>query len=152
MIGAQALAQLVASLLVTIAGYTGYAIPGDPPTVRFVTHAALEQRACQHPCPVLAFTTTSGEILLDMRLNVGVDAAATSILVHELTHFLQQAGAASRAPITCATWMAREREAYDVQYRWLRATAPNVRNLSESLTKLGPHPALPPCRGGGASD
>lgn len=151
MIGAQALTQLVASLLVTIAGYTGYAIPGEPPAVHFVTHAMLEQRACQRPCPVLAFTTAGGEILLDIRLNIGADAAATSILVHELTHFLQQASVANPAPVTCATWMAREREAYDVQYRWLRATAPNARDLSESLTKLGPHPALPPCRGG-ASD
>ena len=139
---------LVASLLTAVSGYTGYAVPGDPPVVLMVPHAALEAMACTHPCAVMGYAEPDGTIALDDRLRIGTDPAATSILVHELTHFLQRAAAGGAPAADCDAWVEREREAYDVQYRWLRDTAPTLRDFSIRLARLGPHPMIPPCRPG----
>jgi hypothetical protein len=141
-------AALVAQLLVAVSGYTGDAIPGDLPTVIRVPHATLEAMACGHPCAVLGYTAPDGTVTLDDKLRIGTDAADTSILVHELTHVLQRATAGGAPAADCAEWLEREREAYDVQYRWLHDTAPNIRELSFRLVRLGTHPLIPPCRPG----
>src|SRR5690242_6538182 len=111
--------KLIAALLVSISQMTGYSIPGEPPRVRPMSHAQLADEVCGKPCGVVAFTTPEGVILIDESLMIGRDAAATSILVHELTHFLQIKSAIAPVSLTCDLWIAREREAYDVQYRWL---------------------------------
>lgn len=144
-------AALIASLLSAVHGYTGYPVPIDLPAVVLLPHARLEAMACAHPCAVLGFAQPDGTIALDDTLRIGTDAAATSILVHELTHFLQRAAAHGAPAADCEAWMEREREAYDVQYRWLRDTAPNMRELSIRLAHLGTHPMIPPCRPGQAA-
>ena len=136
--------KLIASLLVTISQMTGYSIPGDPPRIRPMSHAQLSEEVCGKPCGVLAFTTPKGEVLIDEALMIGRDPAATSILVHELTHFLQIKSAAAPVALTCDLWNAREREAYDVQYRWLRLQAPNIRVYSFEARRLS-DPILPNC-------
>jgi len=141
-------AALVIGLLAAVHGYTGHEVPADPPVVMLVPHAALEAMACTHPCAVLGFAEADGTIALDDSLRIGGDAADTSILVHELTHFLQRAAAHGAPAADCAAWLEREREAYDVQYRWLRDTAPTIRELSIRLARLGSHPLIPPCRPG----
>jgi hypothetical protein len=95
-------------------------------------------------------TTPEGIILLDDRLDIAKDPAATSILVHELTHFLQRAAAAPGRPIDCDSWVAREIEAYDMQYRWLRETAASIRVLSQAMVELGTRPFLLKCAQGSA--
>jgi hypothetical protein len=137
--------KLVASLLVAISQYTGYSIPGDPPRIRPMSQAALAEQVCGRPCGVLAFTTPQGEVLIDESLMIGRDPAATSILVHELTHFLQIKSASNTVALTCNLWSEREREAYDVQYRWLRDQAPNVRVFSIEARRLVADPLLPNC-------
>lgn len=158
-------AKLVASLLTVIAGYTGYAIPAVPPEILTLSHEALAQQVCGKPCGVVAFTMPDGRILLDDAVAVGRDPVGTSILVHELTHFLQihaaiaheipsgpsptpsipVEGAPLSVPLNCQEWNAREREAYDVQFRWLRETAPTMRVLSLEMSRLGKRPILPAC-------
>ncbi len=149
MISAAALADLVASLLVAIAGYTGYAIPAATPEVLMVPHPVLEDRVCGRPCPVLGFTAPDGTILIDDRLAIDRDPAATSILVHELTHFLQRAARHDHGAVHCEEWVEREHEAYDVQYRWLRDTAHTPGELYGSLARLGHGGRIPTCRSGG---
>lgn len=143
--------SLIAALLTWIAQATGYAIPGTPPEVDLVPHAMLEDRYCHRSCPILGFTTPEGTILLDNRLRVGRDAAATSILVHELTHFLQRSNSPANTVITCNLWVTREDEAYDIQYRWLHETAPSIRVLSEAMSELGTHPFTLRCPDGNAA-
>jgi hypothetical protein len=138
--------QLITSLLVWIAHATGYAIPGTPPSVTLVPHAELENEFCHRSCGILGFTTPEGAILLDDRLQIGRDEAATSILVHELTHFLQRANNAADTPITCQAWVDREDEAYDVQYRWLREMSPSIQLLSQAMSELNTHPFLLKCQ------
>jgi hypothetical protein len=81
-------AALIASLLSAVHGYTGYPVPIDLPAVVLLPHARLEAMACTHPCAVMGFAQPDGTIALDETLRIGTDPAATSILVHELTHFL----------------------------------------------------------------
>lgn len=127
---------LVAALLTAISGYTGYAIPGNPPRIVPLPHDALAQRVCGRPCPILGFTLPGGEILIDEALPIGGNLAATSILVHELTHFLQIHSVTRPEPVNCSEWNAREREAFDVQVRWLRDNAGSIRAFSVQKTQL----------------
>ena len=143
--------KLVAALLVAISGYTGYAIPGIPPRIRTLPHGELEDRVCGQPCGVIGFTTPQGEILLDDSLLVGIDPTATSILVHELTHFMQIRNTSGAVAYNCSAWREREREAYDVQFHWLRAQAPNMRILSFEMARLVADPVLPDCPADGGA-
>lgn len=143
--------QLVAGLLVWIAQATGYAIPGTPPVVSLVPHAELEESFCHRSCAILGFTGPDGHILLDDRLRIGTNAAATSILVHELTHFLQRANSPVDTQMTCDAWVSRENEAYDVQYRWLHDTSPSIRVMAQAMRELDTHPFLLKCPDGNAS-
>ena len=129
-------ASLVIALLTSVSTYTGYAIPGDPPNITVMSHAALEQKVCGRPCQVLGFTSPDGEIMLDERLKIGADPVATSILVHELTHFLQIKSIAHPQPIDCRIWNDREREAFAVQTRWLRDAAPSIQVFSVEMARL----------------
>lgn len=128
--------KLVLTLLTAISGYTGYAIPGGLPHIESLAHTALEQRVCGRPCQVYAFTFPNGEIVIDEALAVGADPVATSILVHELTHYLQLHSVAHPGPVTCRIWSDREREAFDVQTRWLRDTSVNVHVFSVEMRRL----------------
>jgi len=129
-------AKLVAALLTAISGYTGYAIPGDPPHITALSHDALAERVCGRPCQVFGFTWPSGEIVIDEALAIGNDPVATSILVHELTHFLQFKSIAHPQPGNCRIWNDREREAFSVQARWLRDNAPSPQVFSVEMARL----------------
>jgi hypothetical protein len=129
-------AKLVAALLTAISGYTGYAIPGDPPHVTTLSHDALAQQVCGRPCQVFGFTWPSGEIVIDEALAIDGDPVATSILVHELTHFLQLKSVARAQPVDCRIWNEREREAFNVQRRWLRDNAPSMQVFSVEMSRL----------------
>jgi hypothetical protein len=137
--------KLVSALLVQVSQLTGYSIPGEPPRIHPMSHADLAEEVCGKPCGIIAFTTPQGEILIDEALMIGRDPAATSILVHELTHFLQIRSAPTNIAMSCEIWSDREREAYDVQYAWLRAQAPNMRVFSLEAERLVVDPILPNC-------
>lgn len=128
--------KLVLALLIAVSGYTGYAIPGDLPQITPVPHDDLAQQVCGRPCQVLGFTLPNGEILVDEALAIGSDPVATSILVHELTHFLQVKSDAHPRPMTCRIWRDREREAFSVQTRWLRDSSGSMQTFSAGMTRL----------------
>jgi hypothetical protein len=113
--------------------------------VNLVQHAELEDSFCHRSCDILGFTLPDGTILLDNRLHIGEDVAATSILVHELTHFLQRANSPAGTAVTCELWVSRENEAYDMQYRWLHENSLSIRLLSEAMMELGTHPFMLKC-------
>jgi len=128
--------KLVVTLLTAISGYTGYAIPGDLPHIETMPHTVLEQRVCGRPCQVYGFTFPDGAIVIDEALAIGTDPVATSILVHELTHFLQLNSDAHPPPMTCRIWNDREREAFDVQTRWLRDHSGSIQMFSVAMSRL----------------
>jgi hypothetical protein len=129
-------AKLVAALLTAISGYTGYSIPGDPPRITAMSHDELAQAVCGRPCQIYGFTWPNGDIAIDQALAIGRDPVATSILVHELTHFLQIKSVAHPQPVDCRIWSDREHEAFDVQTRWLRDTVKSVQAFSVEMARL----------------
>ena len=72
----------------------------------------------------------------DEALAIGRDPVATSILVHELTHFLQMKSIAHPEPVTCRIWNDREQEAFDVQAQWLRDASASVQVFSIAMLRL----------------
>lgn len=128
--------KLVLTLLTAISSYTGYAIPGDLPDIAAVPHHVLERNVCGRPCQVYGFTFPNGAIMIDEALAIGTDPVATSILVHELTHLLQMKSIARAGTVTCRIWNDREREAFEVQTRWLRDTSVNVHVFSVEMARL----------------
>jgi hypothetical protein len=87
--------------------------------VAFVPHAVLERQACDRPCEIYGWFPNGTTIYLDDRLDPLGDPGARAILVHELVHYLQQESGAYGRPISCREWIARERQAFDVQIRWM---------------------------------
>lgn len=116
---AEALKQLIAELMVATSALSGYPAPAENPTVALVAHEQLEQQACGHPCRVLGWSPPGSIVYLDNQLDLDANLFAQSILVHELTHYLQQESGKYGQHVSCREWIEREREAYLVQYRWL---------------------------------
>ena len=113
------LKALVVKLLLAVQGLTGYGAPEQPPNVEFRPQSVLQEEACGHPCNVLGWFPPGDTIYLDERLDPVADLRARGILVHELVHYLQQENGSLQDGSPCTTWLAREREAFDVQIRWL---------------------------------
>ena len=116
--------ELIAQLLALAVAWSGYPAPTIVPAVHIVPAARI-------PCPCAGFYAyikrfhsyggapeNTGELLL--RDDVDLHALyGRSILLHELVHALQaQQGPAEYGS---ALWFRREREAYKIQYRFLRA-------------------------------
>ena len=117
--GSTALGKLIAELLIAISALSDYPVPAEQPSVEFVSHAVLEQKACGEPCQILAWFPPGMTIFMDDRLDPVGNVAARGILVHELVHYLQQEAGTFSGEEACQTWTEREREAFDIQFRWL---------------------------------
>lgn len=114
-----ALGKLVSELLLAIHLLSGYAIPETPPRVEFLPHDELAERACGRPCQVFGWFPPGQTVYLDDRLDPLASLAARGILLHELVHFLQQEEGTFAVAPDCEAWLEREREAFDIQLRWL---------------------------------
>ena len=117
--GPVAVAKLISMLLLAIAGYTGFAVPKQHPEISFLPRGELQERFCGWPCPIRAYFPPGSTIYLEQGMVVFHDPASESILVHELTHWMQQANLAHSVAQNCQEWLDREYQAFDVQYRWL---------------------------------
>lgn len=119
------LVLLVLKLMIAVNSLTGYAVPGDSPRVEFMPHDVLKAAACGGPCNVQGWYGGSRTIYLDDRLNPEESLQDRGILVHELVHYMQEKGGAFGSVPSCKRWLEREREAYDVQRRWMLANRPH---------------------------
>ncbi len=115
--------DLDAMLLVLLglaANLSGYPFPDEKPTVRFEDRAFFETRVCRRsPCRVVGWYDDQGTIYIDRRFQDLDGAIGPSLLVHEFTHYLQHVNGAF-ATGSCPENIAREREAYRVQNRYIR--------------------------------
>jgi hypothetical protein len=143
--GPVAAAKLVSMLLLAIAEYTGFAVPKQHPEISFLSQSELQVRFCGWPCPIHAFFPPGSTIYLEQGLNVFQDPASESILVHELTHWMQQANLPHPVAQSCQEWLDREYQAFDVQYRWLRDASPNIGIFSIEMAKLNHGPLVASC-------
>ena len=113
----ESLHAILLSWAITLSGYQA---PATPPQVVKVTHSYLEEKACGgRPCKVLGWFPPGDTIYLDNRLNPQDDLYATSILVHEMVHYLQHSSHKFGEAYSCEKAIAMEREAYAVQREFL---------------------------------
>ena len=112
---------LVAVLLAWIHATAGYAVPDTAPRVEFVQPRLIADIMCdgQPKCPVLAMYLHGDTIFLDDRLDVQRNDYHTSILLHELVHYVQQQSGRF-AENDCDGWVKEEQEAFRAQAAWLR--------------------------------
>jgi hypothetical protein len=140
---ASALGEIVAELLLAVQGLTGLGASVEPPELVFLPQQELAQQVCGRPCEVFGWFPPGETIYLDERLDLLEDTLAKSILVHELVHFAQQEAGAFRAAADCAAWLERERQAYDIQLRWI-AEQPDARVV---FARFGRRPWKLTCSG-----
>ncbi len=111
--------ELLLALFSWIKLLGGYPVPAHVPTVNRVTHAYIETQACTKPCPAVAWFPPGDQIYLDDRLRPEEEVRARGILLHELVHYVQQVSGKFDGLDPCEAAIAREREAYAIQNRWL---------------------------------
>ena len=112
--------ELYAILMSWAATLSGYPRPTALPDIVMVSHSYLVAEACGgHECKVLGWYPPGQKIFLDERLDPADGLYASSIVVHEMVHFLQQQSGHFEAGFSCALALEREREAYAVQREFL---------------------------------
>lgn len=108
-------AELLLILLSWASHLSGYDM-APPPELRFVSHEWMVAHACYSvECNVVGWYNDQGIVYLvddyESRLEEGLPS---SILVHELVHYLQDKSG-YWGKMTCEKRISREREAYYVQ-------------------------------------
>ncbi len=112
--------ELFAILMSWAVTLSGYPRPNTQPEIVMVPHSYLVAEACGgHECQVLGWYPPGQTIFLDDRLDPVTSLYASSIVVHEMVHFLQQQSGRFEEGRSCASAMRREREAYAVQREFL---------------------------------
>ena len=112
--------DLLAILMSWSVSLSGYARPGAAPEIVMAPHSYLVAEACGgHECQVLGWYPPGQKIFLDDRLDPADSLYASSIVVHEMVHFLQQQFGHFEEGFTCASALSRESEAYAVQREFL---------------------------------
>ena len=112
--------ELCAVLLSWAVTLTGHAVPDQKPAVNFVPHSYLQRAACGgRECQVLGWYPPGDTIYLDDRLDPEHDLVASSVVVHEMVHYLQHLSGKHHAPYSCEEAVAMEREAYQAQRDYL---------------------------------
>ena len=111
---------LYAVLLSWAVTLTGYSMPDHKPTVEMVPPSYLEQAACRgRPCKVIGWFPPGETIYLDERLDPEHDLFASSVVVHEMVHYVQHRSGKYRVPHSCEDVVSMEREAYQAQRDFL---------------------------------
>ena len=112
---------ILAALLVWASQLSGYPLPAEPPAVRFDSHDFFVENVCfGQECNVVGWYDDAGTIFIDERYRDVDDQFAKSLLVHEFTHYLQHENGAFQPP-SCNLNIAREKEAYEIQNRFIVA-------------------------------
>jgi hypothetical protein len=128
------LSRIAAEILLSLQPFMAGAQVQPPPMVA-VEPRVLQMRVCGRPCRVLAWYSPDGTIHIDNRLDIETRMTHRSIVVHELVHHVQRARLGSAAK-DCDDWLAREREAYLAQARWLRSMGLGAGNIGLQLRLL----------------
>lgn len=112
--------ELVWPMILWIVALTPYPLPQQPPSIEMVPPQAIYDEVCGgKKCPTLGYTD-GGVVRLDFRIGLRTeDPFAQSVLLHELVHY-EQEHSGRYSVRNCASWRAKETEAYQLQARWLR--------------------------------
>jgi hypothetical protein len=111
------LLQVLLSWAVVISGYPA---PAQQPEVVRVPHAFMVEHACNaRECRVLGWYAGGRAIYIDERLDPQNDLFHSSIVVHEMVHYLQHEAGVLTKVSDCKQALLFEREAYSVQSMYL---------------------------------
>lgn len=114
------LASLALQLLASIHSLSAYPTAKILPEIHRAPLVEIQQRFCQGACTVQAFYKPEEGVYIDEAFDLANDEFARSVLLHELVHHVQRvAGTFQKMPSACDRWYAAEREAYDIQNRYL---------------------------------
>ena len=126
---------LIPVLLSWASHLSGYPVPDDPPDVRFEPHAFFVEHACGgNECNVVGWYNDESIVYIDERHRRPESGFAASLIVHELTHFLQHRSGQFDST-SCEDSVAREREAYDVQNRYIIEALASFNTIRPAATR-----------------
>lgn len=112
--------SLLTELFTAIQLVSSYGLPERMPEVHFVPQQTIQEKFCNGPCRVRAAYQPEMGVYIDERLDVVRNTYERSILVHELVHHLQAtSGLFDTAMSECERATRDEREAYEIQNRYL---------------------------------
>jgi hypothetical protein len=121
--------DLYATLLSWAVTLSGYPAPAEPPVVVPKPHAFFVQQACHgQECKVMGWYAGGKNLYVDDTLDPENSLFGSSIVVHEMVHYLQgvargddalQGGAAFTVAPSCEQVVHWEREAYAVQREYI---------------------------------
>jgi hypothetical protein len=112
--------ELLQALLSWAVLISGYPAPSEPPELVRVPHSFMVEQACSgRECRVLGWYAGGRKIYIDERLDPQNDLFHSSIVVHEMVHYLQHEAAKLSDVSTCSQALLLEREAYSVQSSYL---------------------------------
>jgi hypothetical protein len=114
------LITLVSDLFAVISSLSTYPQPYHLPPVQLKPVAQLQQMVCSGPCQLRGFYIPRKGVFLSDALDVNHDVVARSVLLHELVHHVQAtSGHYEGQPDSCERATREERQAYDIQNRYL---------------------------------
>jgi hypothetical protein len=123
------MSDLYATLLSWAVTLSGYPTPAEAPIVVAEPHAFFVENACNHrECKVLGWYSGGRNLYVDDTLDPEDSLLASSIVVHEMVHYLQAVargdaslggGAAFGSVPSCQEFMHWEFEAYAVQREYI---------------------------------
>lgn len=121
--------DLYATLLSWAITLSGYPAPAEPPVVVARPHAFFVEQACNgQPCKVLGWYAGGRNVYIDETMDPENSLFASSIVVHEMVHYLQgvargddalASGAAFSVAPSCEQSVTWEHEAYAVQREYI---------------------------------
>jgi len=121
--------DLYATLLSWAVTLSGYPTPAEPPVVVPKPHEFFVQQACHgQECKVLGWYAGGRNLYVDETLNPEDNLFASSVVVHEMVHYLQSVargddalkdGAAFSVRPSCTQIVSWERQAYAVQREYI---------------------------------
>ena len=118
----ESMSEIIAGLLLFIQSQVGLFNPIEPPHIEFLQAVEIADIACEQQCgDVKGWTPALGDtVYLNQDLRIAQDMFDRSIILHELVHYVQFKYQLINMPNDCLTWKAREAQAYELQFLWLR--------------------------------
>jgi hypothetical protein len=122
------MADLYAALLSWAITLSGFPAPSEPPIVVPRPHAFFVEQACHgQECKVLGWYAGGSQVYIDETQDAESSLFASSIVVHEMVHYLQGVargdslvhGAAFNVAPSCAQSVHWEHQAYAVQREYI---------------------------------
>lgn len=125
---------ILAILLSWASHLSGYPMPAEPPRVQFEEHAFFVENVCGgHECNVVGWYNDADIVYIDKQYIDVEGGFATSLVVHEFTHYLQHKSGAFES-LSCEDSIVREREAYHVQNRYMIEALARIDTIIPSQT------------------